>query len=156
MKERLYRSTSDRMLSGVSGGLAEYLDVDPTLVRIAWVIAAIISAGMALLVYIALVIIVPTRPHGRATASPDPSEGRAISDEEPAEYLAGGPNDGERQRRRRSVVIGGVLVVIGVLALGYNFDLFDWLDWDGFWPVFWPGLLILLGLLLIARRFGRS
>ena len=156
MRERLYKSTEDRMLSGVSGGLAEYLEVDPTLVRIAWVIAAIMSAGTALLVYIALIIIVPTRPSGRAPASLDPSEGRTISDEEPAEYLATEPRGIERQRRRGSVVIGVVLVAVGVLALGYNLDLFDWLDWSWFWPVFWPGLLILLGVLLIARRSGRS
>ena len=36
--KRLYRSTHDRMIFGVCGGLAEYFDVDPTLVRLAWVI----------------------------------------------------------------------------------------------------------------------
>ena len=76
MRERLYKSTSDRMLSGVSGGLAEYLDVDSTLVRIAWVIVTIMSAGVGLLAYIALVIIVPTKPFERAPASPRPGRRR--------------------------------------------------------------------------------
>ena len=156
MKERLYKSTSDRMLSGVSGGLAEYLDVDSTLVRIAWVIVTIMSAGVGFLAYIALVIIVPTRPFDRAPASPDPAEAETLSDVETSSdqepYPASGHSDAERNKRRRSVVIGVVLVVVGGLALGYNFDLFEWLDWGKFWPA----LLILLGVLLIVRRFERG
>ena len=153
MKERLYKSASDRMLSGVSGGLAEYLDVDSTLVRIAWVIVTVMSAGIALLAYIALVIIVPTRP-SPATSGPSEEQtlpdGETSPDQEP--YLAVERNDAERNKRRRSVVIGVVLVVVGGLALGYNFDLFEWLDWGKFWPA----LLILLGVLLIVRRFERG
>jgi uncharacterized membrane protein HdeD (DUF308 family) len=67
-------------------------------------------------------------------------------------YVAVERADAERRKRRRSVVIGVVLVVVGGLALGYNFDLFEWLDWGKFWPA----LLILLGVLLIARRFERG
>ncbi len=153
MKERLYKSTSDRMLSGVSGGLAEYLDVDSTLVRIAWVIVAIMSAGVGLLAYIALVIIVPTR---FSPPSSEPSEEQAQFDGETSADRESPPaferNHAESHKRRRSLVIGFVLVVIGGMALGYNFDLFEWLDWGKFWPA----LLILLGVLLIARRFERS
>ena len=156
MKERLYKSTSDRMLSGVSGGLAEYLDVDSTLVRIAWVILTVMSAGVGLLAYIALVIIVPTRPPETAAASPETSDGDALSDEEPGEgarsYVSDVRADNGGQKRRRSVVIGVVLVLAGGLALGYNLDLFEWLDWGKFWPA----LLILLGVLLIVRRFERG
>ena len=153
MKERLYKSTSDRMLSGVSGGLGEYLDVDSTLVRIAWVIVTIMSAGVGLLAYIALVIIVPTRPvpvSGTPVEEEDLAGGELSAGRE--SYPAAGRGDADSRNRRRSVVIGVVLVVVGGLALGYNFDLFEWLDWGKFWPA----LLILLGLLLIVRRFDRS
>jgi len=152
MKERLYKSTSDRMLSGVSGGLGEYLDVDSTLVRIAWVIVTIMSAGLGLLAYIALVIIVPTRP---VPISSSAGEDEGLHDEEAStageSYQVAGRAE-ESRKRRRSAVIGVVLVVIGGLALGYNLDLFEWLDWGKFWPA----LLILLGVLLIVRRFDRS
>ena len=47
---RLYRSR-DRMLAGVAGGMAEYMDIDPTVVRILWILVGIASAGFALLVY---------------------------------------------------------------------------------------------------------
>ena len=141
MRERLYKSTSDRMLSGVSGGLGEYLDVDSTLVRIAWVIVTIMSAGLGLLAYIALAIIVPTR-----TGNPAPQEAEA-EDGERAYVPAA---DGAR-RRRGSIVGGSALIVIGVLFLLWNFGLFDWFDWGLFWPV----VLIVLGLLLVARAITR-
>ena len=57
---RLTRSHHDRMLSGVSGGLGEYLDVDPTLVRLGWVLAALVTCGAAFLVYAACWFIMPT------------------------------------------------------------------------------------------------
>ena len=57
---RLTRSSHDRMLSGVSGGIGEYLDVDPTLVRIGWVLAALVTCGAALLFYLACWLIMPS------------------------------------------------------------------------------------------------
>ena len=43
--KRLYRSSTNYMLAGVCGGIAEYFDIDPTLVRLAWVILSCIGAG---------------------------------------------------------------------------------------------------------------
>ena len=45
MAERLYRSRDDRMLAGVAAGVAETLDADPSLVRIAWALLAILTGG---------------------------------------------------------------------------------------------------------------
>lgn len=58
--KRLYRSTHDRMIFGVCGGLAEYFDVDPTLVRLAWVIFCTF-AGSGVFAYIIAAIIIPNR-----------------------------------------------------------------------------------------------
>lgn len=63
MSAQLYRSEDDRMLAGVCGGLAEYFEVDSTLVRIAFVILALLN-GVGLLIYLALAIVVPR--HGVA------------------------------------------------------------------------------------------
>ena len=57
---RLTRSTHDRMVSGVSGGLGAYLDVDPVLIRVAWVLAAFLSGGAAILLYLAFWFVMPT------------------------------------------------------------------------------------------------
>jgi phage shock protein C len=60
--KRLYRSTQDRMFAGVCGGVAEYLDVDPTLVRLVFVALTAISTGSMLIVYVILMLIVPEQP----------------------------------------------------------------------------------------------
>ncbi len=61
MKKRLYRSRKEKMLAGVCGGLAEYFDVDPSLVRLATVLLCL-YAGTGLLVYIIAAIIIPEAP----------------------------------------------------------------------------------------------
>src|SRR5687768_4023624 len=64
---RLMRSTRDRMWAGVAGGLAEYFDVDPSLIRLIWAAATIITGGLAIPVYIVAWILLPRddRPPGR-------------------------------------------------------------------------------------------
>ncbi len=62
MQKRLYRSQTDRVISGVCGGLANYLDLDPSLVRIATALLALMSFGTVALVYIVMALIVPQEP----------------------------------------------------------------------------------------------
>ena len=50
MTDRLYRSSDDRMLAGVAGGLADMWDADPSLIRIVWAVLVILTGGLALLV----------------------------------------------------------------------------------------------------------
>ena len=58
---RLYRCRSDRRLAGVAGGMAEYLDLDPTLVRVLWLVS-IFFGGFSILLYIILAFVVPPEP----------------------------------------------------------------------------------------------
>jgi phage shock protein C len=58
---KLYRSRKDRKLAGVAGGLAEYLNVDPTLIRVLFVVLAVLG-GAGVLIYVAMWIIVPPEP----------------------------------------------------------------------------------------------
>jgi phage shock protein C len=62
--ERLYRSRDDRVLTGVAGGLAERLDLDPSLVRVVWAVLAVLSGGILFLVYVVMAFIVPEAPPG--------------------------------------------------------------------------------------------
>ena len=59
MNDRLYRSPDDRLIAGVAGGMAEMWDLDPSLVRIGWVVLTPLTAGFAILVYIVMAIVVP-------------------------------------------------------------------------------------------------
>ncbi|TMB94396.1 MAG: PspC domain-containing protein, partial [Chloroflexi bacterium] len=54
---RLERSVRNKVVGGVCGGIAEYLQIDPTLVRVFWVIATIMTAGLGFLAYIVLVVL---------------------------------------------------------------------------------------------------
>ncbi len=58
MQKRLTRSRTERMIAGVCGGIAEYLNVDPTVVRLIWVLVAFL-AGAGVLLYIIMWIIMP-------------------------------------------------------------------------------------------------
>ena len=63
MKKKLYRSRENRVIAGVCGGIAEYFDIDPTLVRLAWVLFCVLG-GSGLLAYIIAAIIIPEGPAG--------------------------------------------------------------------------------------------
>ncbi len=58
---RFYRKRNDKMIAGVCSGVADYFDIDPTLVRILWV-AITLAGGAGLLAYIICLIIVPEEP----------------------------------------------------------------------------------------------
>ncbi|MFN8512811.1 MAG: PspC domain-containing protein [Thermomicrobiales bacterium] len=59
---RLFRSRTDRQIAGVCGGLAAYMGVDPTVVRIVWVLAAFATFPMAPIFYVILAALVPQEP----------------------------------------------------------------------------------------------
>lgn len=59
MNKKLQRSSTDCMLGGVCGGLANYFDFDPTLVRVAYVLLSVCTAFSGVLAYILLLIIMP-------------------------------------------------------------------------------------------------
>ena len=62
MDRRLYKSDTDKMLSGVCGGIGEYFNIDPTLIRLAWVILSVPTALFGgLVAYIIAAIIIPSR-----------------------------------------------------------------------------------------------
>jgi phage shock protein C len=60
--KQLTRSNKNRMLSGVCGGLGEYLDIDPTIFRLAFAFGFLATGGSILLVYIVMAIVVPPDP----------------------------------------------------------------------------------------------
>src|SRR5260221_1998899 len=74
MNRRLYRCRHDKRIAGVASGIAQYFDVDPSLVRVLWVLS-IFFGGIGLLLYVAMAIIVPLEPE--------------------VEPLAGGPQAGD-------------------------------------------------------------
>jgi phage shock protein C len=58
---KLYRSRTDRMIAGVCGGLASYFSLDPTLIRVLFVVLAVLG-GSGIIIYLAMWLIVPNQP----------------------------------------------------------------------------------------------
>lgn len=63
MAKRLYKSKTDQKIDGVCGGIAEYLNIDPTVVRLAWVIFSA-CGGSGILAYVICMLIIPEKPDG--------------------------------------------------------------------------------------------
>ena len=60
--KRLYRSSDNAMLAGVCGGIGEYIGIDPTLIRLIWVVVTLLSAGLGIVGYVLALVIMPQRP----------------------------------------------------------------------------------------------
>jgi len=147
-ERRLYRSRKERMIWGVAGGLAEYLDVDPVLVRIGFVLLTFAN-GVGLLLYVLMAIVVPSEERiasgeaavGEAAEHGGTAQGRVQEVEVPLE---------ETQRRRRSV-LGLFLIAVGLFILLGNVGFFSWFQWERSWPL----LVIALGVAILLASVQR-
>ena len=156
MDDRLFRSQEDRVIAGVAGGLAELWGADPSIVRLLWVLLAIFTGGLAVVVYVVMAIVVPDEsvayPSGRPVA-PDPTI-RIGPDGGPLPLTRAEARRARRAARRAArngrdgrlgLAIGGSVLIL----LGAWFLLREWipaLDFD--WV--WPGILIATGVLIVA------
>lgn len=176
---RLYRSRTDRAIAGIAGGMADYLELDPTVVRILWILAAIFTGGLVLLLYLILAFVIPLNPYGGGY--PAGSGGTYPTGGFPAgaAYAAGTGTAGagattgstawapdwnagwEAQRAARverkgraGLIIGTMLIVIGVIALADNV-LPGWIDGRVTGPAVILGLGAAILVASIVRREER-
>ena len=61
MKKRLYKIEQGKKIDGVCGGIAEYFDIDSTLVRLAWILFTACSLGSGIIAYIISAIVMPKK-----------------------------------------------------------------------------------------------
>lgn len=142
---RLYRSETNRIIAGVCGGLGEYFKIDPTIIRIIFVVLALVFHGSGILIYILLWIIIPRRSalaengHGHMKENLD----------EMRSHFRSFASDIHFHRNGGARVWWGVLVILlGVIFLLNNFGypLLGGLDRA------WPLILIIVGLFFLFRR----
>ena len=143
MPTRLERSSTDKMIAGVCGGIAAYLQVEVTWIRLVFAILAIFG-GVGILAYIVLAIIMPL-PGQRAVA--DSAAGASPDATEPYAAAAASPVDTERRRQ----FAGYALIAIGAIFLLNNQGLFRFLEWRTIWPL----ALVAIGALLLTQRLRR-
>jgi phage shock protein C len=122
---RLRRSTRDRVVGGVCGGAARYLDVDPVLLRVA-AVALALSGGLGVLAYLVAWIVIPEAGEDEPERAAPPAGGNAVA-----------------------VAVGAALVGLGALLLLLR----QWLPGLGT-HLFWPLVVVAVGILVLvsARR----
>lgn len=149
MNNRLYRSRTDQMIGGVCGGLAEYLKIDSTLIRLFFVLLAL-GSGVGLALYLILWIIIPYEGEGEVGAA---DTRRAGADEVAQRMRALGDDVQQAFRQphpKAGLIVGVALIILGMVFLVDTLNL-RWLRWLRF-DILWPVLLILAGGVLIWRR----
>ena len=154
MNRRLSRCRHDRMLAGVASGMAEYFQVDPTLIRVLWLIS-IFFGGLGIFAYIVLAIIMPNEPD--VAPGVDPAIGDTIAD--PANPAPSGWHAAAATHRHvtrdngRIVTFAGLtLILFGALAL-IGVYLPDLADGGRF---LWPAFILGMGVLLVAGAVRRD
>jgi phage shock protein C len=128
VSKRLYRSRTEKVISGICGGLGEYFDVDSTIIRVLWAVSFFMG-GAGLLAYIVAAVIIPEREgHQSAADTSDSEHGYTSLD-----------------ARDRSRWFGLFLVVLGIGFLIHNW--FAWIDFAKIWPL----LLVIVGGAIFYR-----
>ena len=137
MKRRLTRSRN-AMIGGVAAGVAEWLNIDPAIVRIAWAILVPLTSGAALLAYLVAWALLPEEP---ATSS------SGVVDESSPESGAG-RSAPAMDEGRTALLLGGALIIIGLWFLVR--ELLPDIDWGFVWPL----ALMAAGIVVLvnARR----
>ncbi len=128
--KRLFKSRANKIIAGVCGGLAEYFDVDPVIMRVLFVLLAFFG-GSGFILYIACAIIMP----------------------KPVIDVAGMEASVESRSTNARKLFGIALIIGGAIILFSNLGLFSFLHmWDISWSLVFPVLLILLGMAIIYYR----
>jgi phage shock protein C len=139
--KKLYRSSSDKIIAGVCGGLAEYFAVDSTLIRILFV-ALTLANGFGVLLYIIMALIVPK---DKKTGTRDNARDLAAG----AKHLASQVRSSDNGRN----LLGLIIVGLGLVILIKNI-----LPVPPVWMharVFWPAVIIAIGLYFIFSNKKR-
>jgi len=142
MTKRLYRSRTEKMVAGVAGGIAQYLDIDPVFVRIAFV-TLIFFHGAGIIIYLISAIIIPKED---LVFGPKPIE----DTEEAAEKEKQKAAEKEKRKMSREKIFGGILVALGVIFLADN--LFMEITFENIFPL----VLIVIGGWMVFNTFKKE
>jgi phage shock protein C len=142
VNRRLYRSRTDTVIGGVAAGLANYLNTDPALVRVGWVVLALVTNGVGVLAYLVCWVAVPEEP--KVTAEP------VIGPDGEPMPVVEAPVEPRPHREGRA----GLVVGVGLVLLGAWFLVREYLPPVN-WNLIWPVVLIGIGALILITSSRR-
>jgi len=145
MEKKLYRDQQHKVIGGVCAGLADYFNIDVSIVRVLF-LASLILKGGGFLIYIVLMIVLPKKDY----IFNDPTVDYKV----PPDPLGYKPNDPFVAKRKTngSMIAGAVLIIIGSFFLLNELDFIPDFDFELIWPV----VLIVVGLVFILSRPKRQ
>jgi phage shock protein C len=146
--KKLYRSREDAMIGGVCAGLAEYFNIDTSLVRLATVIL-IFPGGLSFWAYIIAWIIIPQKPLA-ITAPAEGPESESSTENETAVDTS--EEERVRQEDKSRYIVGIILVALGLIFLLNAFDVVFWFSFSKIWPI----ILIIIGIVVLYKAFNRG
>ncbi len=165
VKTRLTKSKDDRVIDGVCGGLAEYFGIDTVIVRLAFVVFTLIN-GFGILLYIILMIIMPKPesdeqvPISKTIEENVQGMAEQVKDiiEEVGKDVDKNASDSKvtrqqkiKESHQRSKWLGAILILLGIVFLFDELNMFWWFKEDLFWPI----VLIFIGLWMLIKRGGK-
>lgn len=148
---RLYRSTKERIIAGICGGLAEHFQIDPILIRLIFILLSLIN-GLGIIIYIVLWLLLPRG----IVVTESPGNGSEELSEPPGEPI--GEKEAEESQEtliigllplwQRALVLGLVPIIVGAIFLMEKLGYFPSIWILG--RIFWPALLLIVGILVIV------
>lgn len=180
MEKKLFRNEHDKMIAGVASGLADYMQVEVTIVRLLFVLSTIFMAGGGLIAYIIMWIIVPVNndpaarfskfndyfnknnPNTPPFGNPDPFSGSATGNtnwSQPVNDFEKKPFETQPDFNRVNksndagrTIAGLLLLVIGCFFLMHELDFIpQWFTIRNLFKFMWPLIFIALGISIIAK-----
>lgn len=149
-KKNLYRLLKQGQISGVCAGLADYIDIDVTLMRVIWAVSAFITSGATILLYIILAIVMPASDEeviikSKASKAAEANESFGEKMQDIGKNIQSNASSG----RLRNLV-GLCLMLFGVWLLITQF----FPAWTALfrWDFVWPIILIVVGVIVIVKR----
>ncbi len=140
MEKRLYRSSRNKVLAGVCGGLGEYFGVDPVIVRLLVVVFTLMG-GAGLIAYIIAAIIIPSADAGDLSRSY-----RERGEGPEADYSDYSPESYDKSNRNTVLALGIILIGAGgLIVLRY---ILPWIPGE----LVFAGIIVILGAYLILNR----
>lgn len=145
--QRLYRSEINRILGGVCGGLGEYFKIDPTIIRIIFVVM-VVFGGSGLLIYLLLWLIIPSFS-SKTNLTHEDLKANAREMRDKAQKFADQIRKRENTANKSSVSWWGFLILIlGLILLLNNYGVYDFSEIKKLWPL----LLVLFGVSVLLKK----
>lgn len=143
--KRLERSETNKVIAGVAGGIGEYFEIDPTIIRLIFILLTIFG-GSGILIYIIFWLIMPSSGssdndvQSTIKGNVDEMSTRAKTFAQDLKLNSG--------KEESKFWWGLIIIIFGFLLLFNNFGLFDIFNFSKIWPI----VLVVLGLLILLKR----